>query len=173
MSDSLKFNQEILRPLSQTGGTGLQQQDSEVVNELIYNKHGKLGNQTHNAEQVRKHLYKGFDQEHNGRDSNTERDRVNKERVGEMSRRQSMNDGPKREYRNLTICPDTKVQYVGEWVGDMKDGKGKQTWPNGSVYDGYWSKNLPEGQGVFEKPNGDKLSGNFHQGRAHGFATFQ
>ena len=55
----------------------------------------------------------------------------------------------------------------------MKDGKGKQTWPNGSYYDGNWSNNLPEGQGVFKKPNGDTLSGNFHKGRAHGLATFQ
>ena len=28
--------------------------------------------------------------------------------------------------------------YEGEWANNKRDGKGKQTWPDGSSYDGEW-----------------------------------
>ena len=57
------------------------------------------------------------------------------------------------------ICPITKAKYVGQWVGNKKEGQGKQIWPNGSSYEGQWKDNLPNGYGIFIKENGDKLEG--------------
>jgi hypothetical protein len=28
--------------------------------------------------------------------------------------------------------------YIGQWKNGMKWGKGKQIWPDGSVYEGFW-----------------------------------
>lgn len=28
--------------------------------------------------------------------------------------------------------------YTGNWVGGLRDGKGRMTWADGAVYEGYW-----------------------------------
>lgn len=48
-----------------------------------------------------------------------------------------MNDsnGARRERKKPYRFPSGAV-YEGEWVGNMRDGYGKQTWPDGARYEG-------------------------------------
>jgi hypothetical protein len=47
------------------------------------------------------------------------------------------NDGLHREKRKL-VTIDNEANYQGEWVGNVRDGRGFQIWPDGSLYEGYW-----------------------------------
>jgi hypothetical protein len=59
--------------------------------------------------------------------------------------------------------------YVGEWIGEKRDGVGTQVWAvNGTKYTGQWRSNVPHGEGKFVKANGDIHHGSWHKGRAHG-----
>jgi hypothetical protein len=44
--------------------------------------------------------------------------------------------------------PDGRI-YEGEFVNDLKQGKGRIMWPDGNkVYDGEWNNDHPHGIGV-------------------------
>ena len=46
---------------------------------------------------------------------------------------------PQRELRGPVVM-DSGATYVGEWLNGERDGKGKQSWPDGARYDGEWSR---------------------------------
>ena len=78
-----------------------------------------------------------------------------------------------RELRPPFKCPESGNVYHGEWLGEVKDGKGTQTWvATGTVYTGEWRNNVPHGQGKFTKMNGDVHEGNCVKGRAEGYGCF-
>lgn len=35
--------------------------------------------------------------------------------------------------------------YTGQWLNNMRDGYGYQTWPDGSRYEGYWKNDKANG----------------------------
>lgn len=41
--------------------------------------------------------------------------------------------------------PDGRI-YQGEFLNDMKHGKGVYTWPNGKIYDGEWKEDMYHGR---------------------------
>jgi len=47
-------------------------------------------------------------------------------------------EGVKREKKAATQLKDGAV-YEGEWKGDLRDGWGQQTWPEGARYEGKWT----------------------------------
>merc|ERR1719262_601291 len=63
---------------------------------------------------------------------------------------------------------DTGAKYSGQWKGHLRDGKGKQVWPDGARYDGDWRDDKAEGQGVFTHAEGDVYEGGWMNDKAHG-----
>jgi hypothetical protein len=51
------------------------------------------------------------------------------------------------------------IIYDGEWKGDLRHGRGTQTWPDGCRYDGEWEEGKCEGSGTMHYPEGDIYSG--------------
>ena len=60
----------------------------------------------------------------------------------------------KRE-RKALIKFKNGIEYEGEWMGNLRDGWGRQKWPDGAIYEGQWENNKAEGKGKFTHTNGD------------------
>ena len=45
------------------------------------------------------------------------------------------------------------VVYEGEKIGNIKSGKGKQTWPDGSYLEGKWAEDKLNGYGTCVRGN--------------------
>ena len=52
--------------------------------------------------------------------------------------------------------------YDGEWKGNMRDGVGIQTWPDGAKYEGEWKENKAHGKGKFWHVDGDIFEGAYN-----------
>ena len=50
-------------------------------------------------------------------------------------------------------------KYVGVLKGDMRDGQGTLTYPDGSKYAGEWNADKMNGQGTLTSPDGTVKSG--------------
>ncbi|KAH8355010.1 hypothetical protein KR093_003925 [Drosophila rubida] len=66
---------------------------------------------------------------------------------------------------------DLQTIYSGGWFDDMKFGKGKQFYPDGSVYFGEWAKNRRDGVGIQWYANGDIYLGDWQSGYRHGMGV--
>lgn len=44
---------------------------------------------------------------------------------------------------------------MGFWYKGERCGRGKQIWPDGSIYEGYWDRNTANGQGRLIHADGD------------------
>lgn len=67
-------------------------------------------------------------------------------------------------------------RYVGDFVDDMKNGYGIYTWGlqspyAGERYSGQYVADKRHGQGVYEWPNGDRYEGGWEADRVTGYAT--
>ena len=51
--------------------------------------------------------------------------------------------------------------YIGDWVNDIKEGKGKLISKNKEYYEGDWKNDLREGDGIFRWPNGQEFKGKY------------
>ena len=49
--------------------------------------------------------------------------------------------------------------YEGEWIGGMRSGYGKMTWPDKAFYEGEWQHGKACGQGKFTYEDGDEYDG--------------
>ena len=49
--------------------------------------------------------------------------------------------------------------YEGEYVGNVRSGKGKMTYADGAVYEGSWEGGKRAGSGVYTYSNGDVYRG--------------
>lgn len=63
--------------------------------------------------------------------------------------------------------------YDGEWLGGIRDGVGKQCWPDGTVYVGEWKRGRAGGRGEIRHYDGDIYTGEWINGRAHGSGVFR
>ena len=50
-------------------------------------------------------------------------------------------------------------KYIGNFVGDKKEGTGRYEWPNGNVYEGEWLEDQRSGEGSFAWANGESYEG--------------
>ena len=59
--------------------------------------------------------------------------------------------------------------YIGEWSSDeLRHGKGKQIWSDGSIYEGYWKHDKACGCGRMFYANGELYEGEWKEGMRHG-----
>lgn len=63
--------------------------------------------------------------------------------------------------------------YDGEWLGGVRDGVGKQCWPDGTVYVGEWRRGRAHHRGEIRHYDGDIYTGEWVNGRAHGSGVFR
>lgn len=76
-------------------------------------------------------------------------------------------DNPNREQRDEVVL-DNGARYIGEWVGDEKDGQGVQHWADGSKYEGMWKRNKANGFGTLHHADGDYYEGEWVDDKAEG-----
>ena len=72
----------------------------------------------------------------------------------------------------LPIIADLRLQ-PGErfqWIRGthIRQGKGIQIWPDGSMYEGYWADNKANGKGRLIHADGDVYDGQWKDDKAHG-----
>lgn len=69
---------------------------------------------------------------------------------------------------------DNFAKYTGQWrIGTMiREGKGVQIWPDGSIYEGWWRENKAHGRGRIIHANGDIYEGDWMEDRAHGYGVY-
>mmetsp|Transcript_5033 Transcript_5033/g.9005 ORF Transcript_5033/g.9005 Transcript_5033/m.9005 type:complete len:346 (+) Transcript_5033:52-1089(+) len=63
--------------------------------------------------------------------------------------------------------------YDGEWLGGMRHGVGKQTWPDKTEYIGEWLRGRANGKGRIKHSDGDVFIGEWVNGRAHGCGVYR
>lgn len=82
-------------------------------------------------------------------------------------------DGQHREKRGLTNI-DNDARYQGEWIvgSDVRDGRGFQIWPDGSLYEGYWRNNKANGRGRLIHADGDVYEGEWKDDKADGLGVY-
>jgi hypothetical protein len=82
-----------------------------------------------------------------------------------------VNDGEPRQKRAL-VTIDNEAKYQGEWVDDIRDGRGYQIWPDGSLYEGSWKNNKANGSGRLIHADGDVYEGEWKDDKAHGYGVY-
>lgn len=53
------------------------------------------------------------------------------------------------------------TEYIGHWKHNLKNGFGKETYPDGSFYEGNYENGMKKGKGVLSLANGSKYAGEF------------
>lgn len=66
------------------------------------------------------------------------------------------------------------VKYEGQWIpGTMiRQGKGKQVWKDGTMYEGWFRHDKAEGQGRLIHVDGDVYEGDWVDDKAHGYGKY-
>jgi hypothetical protein len=72
---------------------------------------------------------------------------------------------PRREDKDGT-------SYIGDWNG-LKEGIGKQIWPDGSFYEGQWQGDLAHGKGKLVTVENGVYDGQWVNGKACGQGRFR
>ena len=47
------------------------------------------------------------------------------------------------------------TKFIGELMNGVRNGQGKQVWPDHSLYEGYWSNDKANAKGRMIHPNGE------------------
>jgi len=78
-----------------------------------------------------------------------------------------------REKRTAIVLAN-QARYEGEWlVGtDIRQGKGMQVWPDGSMYEGYWKDSKANNKGRLIHADGDVYDGYWQDDKAHGYGVY-
>lgn len=82
-------------------------------------------------------------------------------------------DHGQREFREeLTL--ENGAKYEGEWLlgSEIRQGKGMQIWPDGSLYEGWWQENKANGKGRLIHADGDIYDGYWKDDKAHGYGVY-
>ena len=77
------------------------------------------------------------------------------------------------EFRQEQLL-ENQAKYAGQWMKgtNIRIGKGKQIWPDGSIYEGWWSDNKANGNGRLIHADGDVYNGAWLDDKAHGYGTY-
>lgn len=77
------------------------------------------------------------------------------------------------EYRPELIL-DNKAKYEGQWATgtNIRYGKGKLIWIDGSIYEGWWKDNVASGKGRLLHSQGDIYQGEWANDQAHGEGSY-
>ena len=77
------------------------------------------------------------------------------------------------EVREMIIL-ENQARYEGQWLRgqQVRQGQGKQIWPDGSMYEGYWLDNKANGKGRLIHADGDVYDGYWKDDKAHGQGTY-
>ena len=71
------------------------------------------------------------------------------------------------------ITLESGANYDGEWKNGLRDGLGKQTWPDGSIYEGEWINDKSHGKGKLIHADGDIYEGDWTEDKANGKGNYQ
>lgn len=77
-----------------------------------------------------------------------------------------------REIVNAAIAYGPYPCYRGDYVNNLRHGKGVMKNKDGSVYKGDWKDGQRSGEGVFYYVNGDIYSGQWEKGLKHGLGVY-
>jgi len=81
-------------------------------------------------------------------------------------------DGVRRTLKQKKTL-ENGAEYEGEWdTKNKKDGKGVQTWVDGSLYEGYWKNDKANGRGRLIHADGDVYTGEWQDDKAHGYGVY-
>ncbi len=64
------------------------------------------------------------------------------------------------------------AQYEGQWLNDVKHGRGTQLYPDGARYTGEFAKGYEHGNGTKIYPDGSRFDGRFRFGKRDGLGVF-
>jgi hypothetical protein len=69
---------------------------------------------------------------------------------------------------------ENKVRYTGEWIVDtnIRQGKGKSVYPDGSLYEGSFVDDKAHGKGRLIMSNGELYEGQLIKDMRHGYGRF-
>lgn len=69
---------------------------------------------------------------------------------------------------------ENHAKFEGEWVQNkmIRLGRGKQIWPDGSMYEGWWKDNKANGKGRLIHADGDVYDGMWLDDKAHGHGIY-
>lgn len=56
--------------------------------------------------------------------------------------------------------------------GKTRDGRGKQIWPDGSMYEGFWRHDKANGKGRLIHSDGDVYEGDWVNDKAEGYGVY-
>ena len=78
------------------------------------------------------------------------------------------------DYRQLQLL-ETGAQYEGQYIKgkNVREGRGKQIWADGSVYEGYWADSKANGRGRLIHADGDIYEGEWKDDKADGFGIYR
>lgn len=96
-----------------------------------------------------------------------------REELGDFQFDESPADVGPVEYRSM-VQLENHARYEGEWTrgSETRQGKGKQIWPDGSMYEGYWINNKANGKGRLIHADGDVYDGEWKDDKAHGYGVY-
>ena len=79
----------------------------------------------------------------------------------------------RREERQMMQL-ENAARYQGEWIlgTNIREGKGIQVWPDGSLYEGWWKDNKANGKGRLIHADGDIYDGFWKDDKAHGYGIY-
>mmetsp|Transcript_21478 Transcript_21478/g.39301 ORF Transcript_21478/g.39301 Transcript_21478/m.39301 type:complete len:393 (+) Transcript_21478:38-1216(+) len=66
-----------------------------------------------------------------------------------------------------------EMTYEGDYVRDVREGRGVETWSTGLVYHGQYRRNAKDGQGVLKLSNDDTYEGSFKGNQLEGSGTYK
>ncbi|KAL4444491.1 hypothetical protein ABPG74_016784 [Tetrahymena malaccensis] len=76
-----------------------------------------------------------------------------------------------KEFRGSTELENGAI-YFGEWIGDVRYGKGIMTWQDGSKFEGYFKNSKANGRGRLVHANGEIYEGDWKDDKAHGYGVY-
>ena len=79
------------------------------------------------------------------------------------------------EFRSEQTVASKRVKYEGQWVvGTMiREGKGRQTFKDGSMYEGWFRNDKADGKGRLIHADGDIYEGEWMDDMAHGTGMYK
>ena len=69
---------------------------------------------------------------------------------------------------------ENHARYEGQWIigTDIRQGAGKQVWPDGSLYEGWFADSKANGQGRLIHSDGDVYIGQWKDDKSHGEGVY-